>query len=303
MTNKLEISREFKAGSTDPVGGCGKFEASIDVGSWGARIAVYGDTAEDAEQLRSEVLAKLAAPVVERQDPEMVSVERELLVIANVCVIRTHDLLVQQMKVTDHKEEYRAEVARLKDAHEQLKGALLTAIPVPPLIKTLHANGDRIAMEATIAQQAKWIADLERVRDEHVAAVRGRGEPTGWRLVPAEPTDDMIKAGIDTPVANTGDDEIDQPQDYRNVYKAMINAVAEQPAPVASENLRNFANAMIDIALEGCDADGGHIQELAIKHGLLKPEQRTERCSDACSCAEYADFPVECFRKVKELNQ
>lgn len=78
---------------------------------------------------------------------------------------------------------------------------------------------------------------------------------------------------------------------------------AEQPAPVAVVNLRNFANAMIDIALEGCDADGGHIQELAIKHGLLKPEQRTERCGDTCSCAEYADFPVECFRKVKELNQ
>lgn len=75
------------------------------------------------------------------------------------------------------------------------------------------------------------------------------------------------------------------------------------PAPVASENLCNFANAMIDIALEGADADGGHIQELAVKHGLLMPEQRTERCGDSCQCAEYADFPVECFRKVKELNQ
>lgn len=31
----------------------------------------------------------------------------------------------------------------------------------PALIKTLHANGDRIAMEATIAQQAQRIADLE----------------------------------------------------------------------------------------------------------------------------------------------
>lgn len=78
---------------------------------------------------------------------------------------------------------------------------------------------------------------------------------------------------------------------------------AEQPAPVASNNLRNFANSMIDIALEGCNADGVQIQELAVEHGLLKPEQRTERCGDTCSCAEYADFPVECFRKVKELDQ
>ncbi len=75
------------------------------------------------------------------------------------------------------------------------------------------------------------------------------------------------------------------------------------PAPVSLASLRNFANAMIDIALEGSDADVAHIQELAVKHGLLNPEQRTERCGDSCSCAEYADFPVECFRKAKELNQ
>jgi len=67
MSSKIEVPREFKAGFTDPVGDCGKFEASIDVDGWGARIAVYGDTAEDAEQLRAEVLAKIAAPVVERQ--------------------------------------------------------------------------------------------------------------------------------------------------------------------------------------------------------------------------------------------
>lgn len=70
MTNDktVTMSREFKAGFTAPVGDCGKFEASIDVDSWGARIVVYGDTAEDAEQLRAEVMAKLAAPAVERQE-------------------------------------------------------------------------------------------------------------------------------------------------------------------------------------------------------------------------------------------
>lgn len=67
--------------------------------------------------------------------------------------------------------------------------------------------------------------------------------------------------------------------------------------------MRDFANAMIDIALEGGNADGAHIQALAVEHGLLKPEQRTERCGESCSCAAFADWPVECFRKVKELNQ
>lgn len=41
----------------------------------------------------------------------------------------------------------------------------------PPLIQALHANGDRIAMEATIAQQAQRIADLE--------ADKGHGGPVG----------------------------------------------------------------------------------------------------------------------------
>lgn len=59
----------------------------------------------------------------------------------------------------------------LKRKREELR-ALLAADPVPPLIQTLHANGDSIAMEATIAQQAQRIADLERGRGEPVAVIR-----------------------------------------------------------------------------------------------------------------------------------
>jgi hypothetical protein len=68
------------------------------------------------------------------------------------------------------------------------------------------------------------------------------------------------------------------------------------------EGLRAFADELVNIALEGANADGDHIQDLAVKHGLLTPEQRTERCGDACSCAEYSDFPVECFRKISILK-
>lgn len=73
-------------------------------------------------------------------------------------------------------------------------------------------------------------------------------------------------------------------------------------AEAQAQGLIAFADALVNIALEGSDADGAHIQELAVKHGLLTPEQRTERCGEACSCAEYADFPVECFRKVAILK-
>lgn len=193
----------------------------------------------------------------------------------------------------------------------------------PPLIQTLHANGDRIAMEATIAQQAQRIADLERkpsdwekgledadgnelitVRADEYAKLkadleRGRGEPVTsvmGTVVGGDFSHNTVTIQVCGDVPSklwTMSEPVTLTHDHQ----------AEQPAPVAVDNLRNFANAMIDIALEGCDADGAQIQELAVEHGLLKPESRTERCSDTCSCAEYADFPVECFRKVDELNQ
>lgn len=48
--------------------------------------------------------------------------------------------------------------------------------------------------------------------------------PDGWKLVPIEPTAEMIDAAINTPVADTGDDEVDQPNDYRNMWSAMLDA-------------------------------------------------------------------------------
>lgn len=51
--------------------------------------------------------------------------------------------------------------------------------------------------------------------------------PDGWKLVPIEPTAEMIEAAINTPVADTGDDVDDQPQDYRNMWTAMIDKVKE----------------------------------------------------------------------------
>lgn len=52
--------------------------------------------------------------------------------------------------------------------------------------------------------------------------------PGGWRLVPVEPTPEMLQAGADEPLA--GDHDDDAPEDYRAVFKAML-AAAPQPAP------------------------------------------------------------------------
>jgi hypothetical protein len=65
--------------------------------------------------------------------------------------------------------------------------------------------------------------------------------------------------------------------------------------------LRQFANELINIAFEGGNADGAHIQELGVNLGLLKAETRSERCGDSCSCAEYG-FPAQCFRRTAALS-
>ncbi|WP_236234662.1 hypothetical protein [Pseudomonas tohonis] len=66
----------------------------------------------------------------------------------------------------------------------------------------------------------------------------------------------------------------------------------EQPVPRVNE----FAMEILRGALEGGGFDGGDIQEMGVKYGLLFPEQRTEPCCESgCNCAEFG-FPTECFR-------
>lgn len=66
-------------------------------------------------------------------------------------------------------------------------------------------------------------------------------------------------------------------------------------------SLKAFANEMIGAAFEGGSFDGGDIQDIAVKHGLLQIEQRTEECGEVCACREYG-FPAECYRKTDLLK-
>jgi hypothetical protein len=52
--------------------------------------------------------------------------------------------------------------------------------------------------------------------------------------------------------------------------------------------LRAFAQAVME-AWPIFDIDGDTLQEVAVKHGMLKPETRHEPCGETCACAEYAD--------------
>jgi hypothetical protein len=62
-----------------------------------------------------------------------------------------------------------------------------------------------------------------------------------------------------------------------------------------------FADHIISGMFEGGDWPGDEVQELAIKHGLLKQETMNEPCGEdgACQCAlNGAQFPGICYRKT-----
>jgi hypothetical protein len=67
------------------------------------------------------------------------------------------------------------------------------------------------------------------------------------------------------------------------------------------EALRAFGNEMVSAAFWGGSFDCGDIQDIAVKHGLLRVEQREAECGDACACSEYG-FPSECYRKTELLG-
>lgn len=72
--------------------------------------------------------------------------------------------------------------------------------------------------------------------------------------------------------------------------------------------LRAFANALVTSALDGGDADGAHVQELAEKHGLIKKVTAHRPCVEPgdekrfCSCASETSFPTECYTRTKALT-
>lgn len=74
------------------------------------------------------------------------------------------------------------------------------------------------------------------------------------------------------------------------------------------KRLRDFIRALFEKSgwPEGGDIEAGDFQDLAVEHGLLKPETVTAPCGDNCFCAEYhGDMAagVTCYRKVAWLTE
>jgi len=66
-----------------------------------------------------------------------------------------------------------------------------------------------------------------------------------WKLVSVGVvTGEMIAAGIATPVANTGNDDVDRPEDYKQVFLSMLEA-APQPPKLSDERIFHHLVAIL----------------------------------------------------------
>lgn len=88
--------------------------------------------------------------------------------------------------------------------------------------------------------------------------------------------------------------DLNDKKNYQVLSEEVVRLSAEQ------DHLKAFAVEMINASFEGGSFDGGDIQDIAVKHGLLRIERREDECGEACACREYG-FPAECYRKTSLL--
>jgi len=127
----------------------------------------------------------------------------------------------------------------------------------------------------------------EAICDQFGTQAKHQGEPVAWEM------DDTAGATGEIMVTNSRavrDDWIRSELPVCPLYRRP----AENPTLDA---LKAFANDMINACFEGGSFDGGDIQDIAAKHGLLRVESRDEECGEVCACREYG-FPAECYRKT-----
>lgn len=84
---------------------------------------------------------------------------------------------------------------------------------------------------------------------------------------------------------------------YGDARAAAALASAGKPSGQDAPDWEGFALAILTHAREfaGCDVDGGFVQDMAAKFGLLVEREVTESCGENCACAEVGDFPQNCF--------
>ena len=89
-------------------------------------------------------------------------------------------------------------------------------------------------------------------------------------------------------------------------YEALVPLDGVIEIEEENAKLRAFAQEIMEAWTEGSGLDGGQIQDVATKHGILRPETRYEPCSTFCNCADYTSQQewingVVCYRKTAML--
>lgn len=152
--------------------------------------------------------------------------------------------------------------------------------------------------QARIDEQARQEA-VQRVRDRVAQAERAEivaaAEAMGAAHYATSPSPDMrIEATTITSAPLDG-----------SASEAPTSATPETITPTPYDDRRNllrFAAAVMEDWHEG-DLDGGYRQDLAVKHGLLRVVRVGAPCGEECLCAEYGDFPQDCYQPTSLLRE
>ncbi|MFG5778247.1 hypothetical protein ACFIQF_14355 [Comamonas sp. J-3] len=116
----------------------------------------------------------------------------------------------------EHANQWR-DLALQFDGHRMQALGHLKAMRKDPF-KHCDAAGEFLAApplpgEAVLAERLAQLSQAQAV-------------PDGWKLVPVEPTEEMLQAGRDTPLSGL---EEDAPDDYKAVFKSMLSAAPPPP--------------------------------------------------------------------------
>lgn len=135
--------------------------------------------------------------------------------------------------------------------------------------------------------EAAWQVGLKGVRERLVGCLNPMGQDSAYNRGATSSLRQAI-AEIDEVLAGTS------PGMCATHATAVTGAQAG-----ASDAALKFSDHIINSMFEGDDWGGGDVQELAVKYGLLKPEERPEPCGESCKCAQNgAEFPSICYRKT-----
>jgi hypothetical protein len=82
-----------------------------------------------------------------------------------------------------------------------------------------------------------------------------------------------------------------------------VTAPTPKGKPRDVKKLCAFAKEVLNAGFEG-NLDGCEIQEIGVKHGLLREVKATEPCTIGCLCEEMGvDFPTTCYRFTPLLQR